>query len=259
MPPLSPFARQTLRLIDLTELAFTAQAGDITSLCLKACDLPVPVAALCVRPQFVALAKAALLGQPIKVATVINFPTAEKDSDTIGLNIDAAAQAAETREAIANGADEIDVVFAWKAFLQGDHDGPRRCLEAVKEACGDKRLKVILESSAFEDLALLRIACDLAIDAGADFLKTSTGFHDKGGATLEAARVLFEASRAVARQIGVKISGGVRTPDQAESYINMAVQIMGLNWVQPDNFRIGASKLVDGLIAAPTPSTAGGY
>lgn len=252
--PVSPFAKRAIPLIDLTELAPEATPEQIKALCQKAASLPVAVAAVCVRPQFIGLAKDALKGTAIKVATVINFPTATEGTEVKGANIDAAPQVAETQKAVADGADEIDLVFAWKSFTGGDKAGPLAVVEAVKVACGDVRLKVILESGAYHDLAVLRSACDGVIDAGADFLKTSTGFHAQG-ATPETARVLCEASKAVGKLVSIKVSGGIRTPEQTQQYLDIVADVMGLNWITPDHFRIGASKLVDNLLA-PTTSTA---
>jgi deoxyribose-phosphate aldolase len=256
--PVPRLARRILPLVDLTELAATCQPADVTALCQKARQLPVAVAAVCVRPAFVALANAALAGSGIRVATVINFPTADVPLEDCSRNTDARAQAKATASAIAAGADEIDVVMAYGTFQAGEREAARVCLEAVKAACGAARLKVILESGAFSDLAQLRAAAELAVDAGADFLKTSTGFHAIG-ATPEATKILCEVSGAYAKQIGIKISGGLRNPEQAQAYLDLMADKMGLNWVVPENFRIGASKLVDVLLAPDAPALAAGY
>ena len=253
--PVSPLAKRVLPLVDLTNVFDDCSAADVAAMCEKAKNLPVPVAAICIRPAFVAQTKAALACTPIKVATVINFPDAQISPTQAGTNLDAAAQAAQTRQAVADGADEIDVVFAWKSFIDGDHTGPVNVIKAVKEACGPARLKVILESGVFPDLQLLHTACDLVIDAGADFLKTSTT-RVEPAATLEAVRVMCEASKAVGKSVAVKASGGVRTGEQASAFIDVVGEVMGLNWVAPDNFRIGASKLVDNLLAPPAASAA---
>ena len=258
--PVSPLAKRVLPLVDLTELAPAATLSQIEAFCEKARALPVHPAAVCVRPEFVARAKAILKGTAIKVATVINFPTADVSTEQRGANVDVAAQVQETRAALELGADEIDLVFAWKAYHDGDHDAPLQVVAAVKEAGGEKaKLKLILESGGFIDMTLLRKACDAAIDAGVDFLKTSTGFHATG-ATPMAARVLCEASKAVGKMVGVKISGGVRTAEQAMQYIDIAADVLGANWVEPGHFRIGASKLVDALLTpATTIDKAAGY
>ncbi len=255
--PISPLAKRAIPLIDLTELAPTATSEQISALCHKAAGLPVAVAAVCVRPEFVALAKGILKSTAIKVATVINFPTAAEGSEVKGANIALAPQVQETQQAIAAGADEIDLVFAYKSFIAGDRAGPLKVVESVKAACGDAKLKVILESGAYGDLAILRSACDGVIDMGADFLKTSTGLHAQG-ATPEAVRVLCEASKAVGKLVSIKVSGGVRTAEQVQEYLDVVADLMGLNWITPEHVRIGASKLVDNLlIPAPVAETAG--
>jgi len=247
--PVSPFARRVLPLVDMTNVEDDCTDDIAHALCVKACGLPVPVAAVCLRPAFVKLAKEVLAGSGMKVATVVNFPDAQITPEMTGSNLDIVRHVGLAGQAVADGADEIDLVFAWKRFVEGDYHGPVQVVEAVKAACGPTKLKVILESGAYPDLAVLRQACDAVIDAGADFLKTSTT-RISPAATPEAARVLCEASRAVGRVVGVKISGGVRTPEQAQAYLDIAADVMGLNWITPEHFRIGASKLVDNLLAS---------
>lgn len=257
--PISPLAKRAVPLIDLTNVDDDCTAETARAVCEKARSLPVHVAAVCLRPAFVRLAKDILAGTDIKVATVINFPDADVTPEMAGTNLDAAAHVALTRQAVADGADEIDLVFAWKSYIEGDHNTPVQVVEAVKSACGPAKLKVILESGAFTDLALLRQACDAVIDAGADFLKTSTT-RVAPAATPEAARVLCEASKAVGGSVSVKVSGGVRTPEQTQQYLDIVADVLGLNWITPAHFRIGASKLVDNLLATqPTQAEAVGY
>ncbi|HRQ83240.1 MAG TPA: deoxyribose-phosphate aldolase, partial [Azospirillaceae bacterium] len=161
--------------------------------------------------------------------------------------------AAATRAAVADGADEIDVVAPWRRFLAGDAAFFTEVLAACRAACGEGvRLKVILESGAFDDAGALRAAADLALVAGADFLKTSTGKREPG-ATLDAMGVFYDAIRAAGRardvRAGVKASGGVRTAEQAQAYLAQADARMGPNWAAPATFRFGASALLDGLLA----------
>lgn len=259
MLPVSPFAKRAVSLIDLTELAVDGSEAQAVALCQKAVGLPVLVAAVCLRPAYMKAARLVLGQSGIKLATVINFPDAQRDATAVGLDTGAAAQAAATAQAVADGADEIDLVFAWGAFQQGREAEAFVCVSAVKQACGPAKLKVILESGAFSDMAQLARACDGVIDAGADMLKTSTGFYPTG-ATPAAAHVLCEASRRYSKAVGVKISGGVRTAEQAKEYIGIAEDVLGLGWVQPDHFRIGASKLLDALLAPATSApVAAGY
>lgn len=257
--PVSPLARRALPLIDLTNVDDDCTVETATALCTKARNLPVHVAAVCLRPAFIRTAKQVLAGTGIKVATVINFPDASTTPEMAGTSLDIARHVALTRQAVADGADEIDLVFAWKSFIEGDRTGPVKVVEAVKEACGPAKLKVILESGVYPDLATLRAACDAVIDAGADFLKTSTT-RVSPAATPEAARVLCEASAAAGSMVSVKISGGVRTAEQAQQYLDIVADIMGLHWITPEHFRIGASKLVDNLLeTAPAEAAAAGY
>lgn len=256
MHALSPFAKRAIPLLDLTNVDDGCTEADAKALCEKALASPIAPAAVCLRPAFVAAAKALLAGSTIKVATVINFPDAKTTPEMAGRNVDAAALAAATRQAVADGADEIDLVFAWKAFLDGDRDGPRQVVEAVQAACGPATLKVILESGIFPDAVSLRAACDLVIDAGVDFLKTSTT-RVSPAATPEAAAVLCDASRAVGKLVGVKISGGVRTPEQAQLYLDIIADRMGLNWIESSHVRIGASKLLDNLLGVAVAEAAG--
>jgi deoxyribose-phosphate aldolase len=173
-------------------------------------------------------------------------------------NVEASAQAAAAQATLAAGADEIDLLFAYGAFQAGNLTGARACIEAVKAACGEATLKVILESGAFTDMNLLRQAAELAVDAGADFLKTSSGVHAIG-ATPEAVQVLCDVSRAYAKQIGIKISGGVRSLEQAQDYMKLVANTLGLNWIEPNHFRFGTSKLVDELLETDTAASAVGY
>lgn len=261
--PLSPAAKRLMPLVDYTELGTGSTAADIAALAARAKSLPVAVAALCVRPAFVAPVKRDLAGTGIKVATVINFPDVHTTPEMAGANTDAASLAQHTRQAVADGADEIDLVFPWQSFQRGDVAGVSHVLDEVKEASGTAKLKVILESGAFgDDLKSLRAACDLAIDHGADMLKTSTGVYP-AGATPQAFQVLADASKAVGGVVGLKVSGGVRTGEQAMQYVDIASRVLGLNWITPQNFRIGASKLVDNLItpipAIGTPSAKAEY
>lgn len=255
---LSPLARRILPLVDLTNVDDDCTVETARALCEKARSLPVRVAAVCLRPAFVRVARETLAGTDIKVATVINFPDAGITPEMAGSSLDASAHAALTRQAVADGADEVDLVFAWKSFIDGDRTGPLKVVEAVKAACGTARLKVILESGIYPDPVILRAACDAVIDAGADFLKTSTT-RVSPAVTPEAFRVLVAASKAVGGIVGVKASGGVRTGDQAMQYVDIAADVLGMNWVTAQNFRIGASKLVDNLLEPEVSDAAIGY
>lgn len=226
----TPAARRIVPLLDLTHLDDSCTSEAIAHLAERA--KRAGVAAICVWPRFAAQAKAALSDSPVRVATVLNFPAGD-----VTTHWDAPPEA-----------DELDIVFPWRAFLAGDKNGARATIESARVACGDRLLKVILESGAFPSPDTLREACDLCVDAGADFLKTSTGKRVPG-ATPEAVRVLCAASRAVGKQVGVKISGGVRTVAQAQDYLDIVADLMGLGWIEPAHVRFGASALLDALEA----------
>ncbi len=226
-------ARRALPLLDLTSLNDADDVASTAALCARAVTPFGPVAAVCLWPRFVAQAKTALAGTKVRVATVVNFPSGSEPRPDVLLAV---------RKALADGADEIDLVFPYvKAATM---------VAAAKAICGPKvPVKVILESGHFTDMARLNAACAEAIDAGGDMLKTSTG-KIATGATPEAARVLLEAARKALREIGVKISGGVRTLADARAYLEIADRIRGASWPRPDTFRFGASGLLDALLAA---------
>lgn len=229
-----------IALLDLTSLDDDDTTPTILDLCARAETRRGPVAAVCVLPRFVAAAADALAGRPVLVATVADFPAGQGEvADTV----------AAIERAVDDGADEIDVVAPWRAHLAGDAEAVARVVSACVPACGGRPLKVILETGSHPDAASTRAMADAALAAGAAFLKTSTGKHGPG-ASPEAARVLLEAVRDHGAG-GVKVSGGVRTADQARAYVALAEEVMGEGWVTPQTFRIGASSLLDALLAEP--------
>lgn len=222
-------------LTDLTSLSESDTDECIIALCQKAVRPNNHAAAICVYPQFVKTAIKALQSNSVKIATVVNFPQ----------GLDALADTLEAiRNVIRDGVDEIDVVFPYEQFLKGDRAGAKEFIRQCKVACGKSvLLKVILETGALLKTALIASAAQDVIDVGADFIKTSTG-KIKIGATLEAAEVILRIIKNAQRQVGFKVSGGVRTVEQAEQYIALANQILGPNWVSPHTFRIGTSQLL---------------
>jgi deoxyribose-phosphate aldolase len=235
------FAVRALKLLDLTNLDDGCREDNVEQLIQKALTPHGPVAAVCVWPQFVTLAKARLKGKSIKVATVINFP---KGGDDIERALE------DTSEAIDDGADEIDLVLPYKAFLSGDELTARSMVGEIRDEIDDAgRLKVILETGMFPDQDSIRRAADLAIEMGADFIKSSTG-KTPVSATPEAVKTMLEAIKASERTIGLKPSGGIRTLEDARRYLGLVDEAMGPVWASPGTFRFGASSLYDGLIAA---------
>jgi deoxyribose-phosphate aldolase len=233
-------ARRALALLDLTSLNDDDTDERIADLCRRATTPEGDVAAVCIHSRFVRQAKAALAGTRVRVATVVNFPA--------GMD-NAAAARAETEEALAAGADEIDVVLPYEAYLAGDRSSALAVVDVCREACGDAAvLKVILETGRLEDPALIREAAADALSRGADFVKTSTG-KVEAGATPAAARAMLEAIRDAGGDRGFKASGGVRTTEDAARYLALADEILGPDYATAQRFRFGASSLLDDLLA----------
>ncbi|MCE8035037.1 deoxyribose-phosphate aldolase [Billgrantia tianxiuensis] len=242
MTELQQAARQALALMDLTSLNEDDSDAVIRELCARANTPAGHPAAVCVYPAFVPTAREALTEQglagKVKVATVTNFPHGEADIERA---------AAETRAAVASGADEVDVVFPYRALMAGDAEVGRALVAACKRECGDAVLKVILETGELKEAGLIDRAGMLAIDGGADFLKTSTG-KVAVNATLDAAKILLTAIKASGRDVGFKAAGGVRTVEDAAAYLRLAEQVMGADWITPAHFRFGASGLLGNLL-----------
>jgi deoxyribose-phosphate aldolase len=235
------FAVRALKLLDLTNLEDGCREDHVEQLIQKALNPHGPVAAICVWPQFVTLAKARLKGKSVKVATVVNFP---KGGDDIERALE------DTAEAIDDGADEIDLVMPYQAFLSGDELTARAMIGEVRDEIDDAgRLKVILETGMFPDQISIRKAADLAIEMGADFIKTSTG-KKPVSATTDAVKTMLAAIKSSERTIGLKPSGGIRTLSDARRYLDLVDEAMGPVWASPGTFRFGASSLYDALIAA---------
>jgi deoxyribose-phosphate aldolase len=227
--------RRALSVVDLTRLERPDDAAAIDALAAKAVTAAGRVAAICVYPEWIER----VLGPGVPVAAVANFPAGDDDADL------AAREAARAVEA---GAAEVDVVVPWRTFAGGDGDAIGRVVAATRAAIGPGvGLKAILETGSLDGADEVRAAGEQALAAGADFLKTSTGKVGVG-ASLDATRVLLEVVRDAGHG-GVKASGGVRTAEQAAEYVALADEVMGAGWATPERFRIGASSLVDDLLA----------
>jgi deoxyribose-phosphate aldolase len=249
--PSSPaeVARRALRCLDLTDLSETCSDPAIGSLVAKALDPRGPVAAICVWPQFVSRAAAGVRGSPVRVAAVANFPSGTGDVDRV---ID------DVNEALEDGAHEIDLVLPFGALRKGDADAAAEMIAAVRDVVDQGRLlKVILETGVLATPALIATASRIAIEAGADFLKTSTG-KTAISATPEAAEIMLQEIRKAGRPVGFKASGGIRSAADAALYLDIADRIMGAGWATPRTFRIGASSLYDNLIAVIEGRTGSG-
>jgi deoxyribose-phosphate aldolase len=246
--------------MDLTTLEGADTPGRIRSLCSRAlrpdpADPSVPhVAAVCVYPDMVATAHAALAASEVQVASVATaFPSGRASL---------AVKLADTREAIEAGASEIDMVIDRGAFLSGRFGKVLEEIVAVKDACGDAHLKVILETGELATLDNVRRASWLALVAGADVIKTSTG-KVSPAATHPVALVMLEAVRdfhLVTGEVrGVKVAGGIRTTKDAIRYLVLVNEVAGPRWLTPELFRIGASSLLTDLLLQRQKLTSGVY
>ncbi|MBL7890005.1 MAG: deoxyribose-phosphate aldolase [Bacteroidia bacterium] len=242
----SPASKEELRLalslVDLTTLEGKDEEKRIAELCQKA--IQTGTAAVCVYPTLVATAKKYLKGSDKKVASVAGaFPSGQ-----LPLNL----RLEEAKYAIEQGADEIDMVISRGRFLEGDYNYVYQEIAAFKEVCGTVTLKVILETGELENLDNIRIASDIALHAGADFIKTSTGKININ-ATLPAICVMLLAIKdfysTSGKKCGIKPSGGISDGNTAAQYLRLTETIVGKEWLSPSLFRFGASRLVDNLIA----------
>ena len=234
-------AALALRCLDLTELGDTCGPSEVVRLLSAAQTTHGDVAAVCVWPQYVPQASEALRHTSIRIATVINFPAGKE-------NIILAVE--DAREALNDGADEIDLVIPYRALMRGDADQVSDMVSAVAQILPERaHLKTILETGELATPALIRQASDLCIAAGTHFLKTSTG-KTAVSATPEAARIMAQAIRDSGKPVGLKVSGGIRTLADAATYIGIARDVLGADWVTPAHFRIGASGLLTALLAA---------
>jgi deoxyribose-phosphate aldolase len=233
-------AAVALSLLDLTNLKDDCTDAQIVTLCARAQTPFGHSAAICIWPRFVARARGILgTDHAIKIATVVNFPAGD---------MEVADVAAETREAIADGADEIDLVIPYRKMIAGDEQAVTDMVAAIRAECGAVLLKVILETGELKDAALIRRAGELAIDAGADFIKTSTG-KVAVNATLETTDIMLRTIRDSGRKVGFKPAGGIGSVAEAALYLSLAETIMAEDWAMPSTFRFGASGLLDDILA----------
>jgi deoxyribose-phosphate aldolase len=257
MHNLQQASRLAIQLMDLTTLNDDDDNQKVIKLCHAAHSIAGDTAAVCIYPRFIPIARKTLALQntpQIKIATVTNFPHGNDDLD-IAL--------AETRAAVAYGADEVDVVFPYRALMAGNSEIGAAMVKACKDICGDNvTLKVIIESGELKTPELIKAASEICISAGADFIKTSTG-KVPVNATLEATKVMLEAIKESGRNVGFKAAGGVKDAQTANDYMQLAVSIMGDNWVNRTHFRFGASSLLGALLLelnlAEKATEKGGY
>jgi deoxyribose-phosphate aldolase len=246
-----------ITMIDLTTLEGQDTPGKVRAMCAKARQPGYgapPVAAVCVYPDLVAEAVAGVAGSGVKVASVAtSFPSGRAALDV---------KLADVKSAVAAGADEVDMVIDRGAFLTGRYGLVSEEITAVRAACGDAHLKVILETGELSTLDNVRRASWLAMLAGADFIKTSTG-KVTPAATLPVTLVMLEAVRDyrdfAGRQVGVKPAGGIRTEKDAIRYLVLVNETAGEDWLDPRYFRIGASSLLNDLLMQRERMATGRY
>jgi deoxyribose-phosphate aldolase len=246
-------------MMDLTTLEGKDTPGKVASLCRKARrplsngDCP-PVAAVCVYPPLVPVAKKELEGSNVKIAAVATyFPSGQSSL---------AGRLEEVRQTVDMGADEIDMVISRHAFLAGEYEQVHDEVAATVEACGKAHLKVILETGELESYDAVRLASQICIDAGAHFIKTSTG-KVQPAATLPVTLVMLETIRdhylKTGNMVGMKPAGGIRTAKVALRYLAMVKEVMGDAWLSPDWFRFGASTLLNDVLLQMVKERTGRY
>ncbi|WP_413112951.1 deoxyribose-phosphate aldolase [Thaumasiovibrio sp. DFM-14] len=243
MSELKVAALRALKLMDLTTLNDDDTDQKVIELCHSAKSPVGNTAAICIYPRFIPIAKKTLREQgtpDVKIATVTNFPHGNDDIEIA---------VAETKAAVAYGADEVDVVFPYRALIAGNENVGFELVKQCKQACGEITLKVIIETGELKEEALIRKASEISINAGADFIKTSTG-KVPVNATPESAEIMLNVIKemGVAERVGFKPAGGVRTAEDASEYLAMADRILGAEWADAAHYRFGASSLLANLL-----------
>lgn len=252
--------KMVLSMIDLTTLEGKDTEGKVKQMCYKAAHLHdgIPglptVAAVCVYPSMVKTAKNALIGTGVKVASVSTaFPSGQSTHEI---------KISDTTFAVDNGADEIDMVISRGEFLKGNYNFVFDEIASIKEACGKARLKVIFETGELSTLDNIRKVSDIAMYAGADFIKTSTG-KISPAATMPVTLVMLEAIRdyyyATGRMVGMKPAGGISTSKLALQYLIMVNEILGADWLSNEWFRFGASSLANDVLMQIAKQNTGVY
>jgi len=233
-------AMRALKSLDLTNLDDDCTAEDVEDLAKRGFTPYGPVAAICVWPRYVKTAKAALRDRHMPICTVVNFPKGGTDCGPV---------VEETKQALLDGAEEIDLVAPYRRLLTGHPEVMRSMVERVRAACGRAKLKVILETGVLADREVIQQATAIAIAGGADFIKTCTG-KTPGKATVSASRAILRAIEVAERPVGFKVSGGIRTVEDIGRHLSAVRDIMGDDWITPQNFRVGASSLLDDVLLA---------
>lgn len=245
-------ARQALSLLELFALNHDETEQRVLGVCQRATTPLGPVAGVCVYPRFVCLARTLLDRQSkeLRVAAVVNFPHG-------GSHI--ATAVSELRAAINAGADEVDIVYPYRALLTADQQMAADLLQACRDACPSRvGLVVTLETGELRDPQIIRQACGDAIHAGADFIKSGTG-RSAHQVTTQAVRIMLESIAEAGGQVGLKVAGGIRTLPEVQVYMELARNRFGPHWIRPERMRLGASSLLDDLLGRLGLSEGAGY
>ena len=253
MSDLKAVAKRAIACLDLTNLNDDCTEADVMALCERAQTPHGDTAAICIWPQFVAAAKTKLGSSPIRIATVVNFPSGMDDADDV---------MALTEQAVADGADEIDMVIPYPKLIEGHEQDVSALVARVRQSANGALVKAILETGMLKEPDRITKAASLAIEGGAHFIKTSTG-KVTINATLTSARLMLEAIRDSGEPVGFKPAGGVKSTEDAMAYFSLCDEILGDGWATPRTFRIGASGVLTALLATlddtDTPDQGEGY
>lgn len=246
-------ARRTLSMLELLALNHEETEHRVAGVCQRALTPLGPVAAVCVFPRFVCLARTLLDRQrtpDVRVVAAVNFPNG-------GAHINSVLS--EIRAAVNAGADEIDLVYPHRALLTGDQRMGVELIQTCRSACPSRiTLTATLESGELRDPQIMLQACRDAIHAGADFIKSGTG-RTAVHTTPQAARIMLESISEVGGQVGLKVAGGIRTLPDAGVFVELARSRFGPHWIKPERMRVGASSLLDDLLARLGILAGGGY
>ena len=240
-------AARVFACIDNTTLGTTDTVASVEKFCRKTRSMNMTVAGVCVYPRFVPVAAEVLKGSGIRVVSVASdFPHGQADIAT---------KLEDVRALVNAGADEVDIVINRGLVLEGRYEEAVDEIRRQHDLMQGRTLKVIIETCDLGDKQLIETASQIAIDGGADFIKTSTG-KGSGGATLEAAEVMLNCIKVNVKKgkktVGFKAAGGIRKPEEAMQYAEMAMQIMGAEYIVPQTFRIGASSLTESVYSLLT-------
>ncbi len=232
-------ARKVIEVLELTHLADGCREEDVRALCARAVTPHGAVAAVCVPSKFAWAAREELKGTKVAVCTVANWPRGRSKVDYV---------AAEAEIAFYEGADEVNVVAPWRSLRAGDPRTPQKLIEESAHKAGRRQfIKATLETGELEEEFLVREAAKMCMDCGAEFLETATG-KTENRPTLEQARMILEEIRDHRRGGGFK-AGDVKTLDECRAYLELAAEIMGEDWIDPDNIRLGGEAILDEALA----------